>query len=157
MVRFLLLAALLFSMPRGRLAVAGPEDQNAEALQAAYEKESNPRKRSELAMELMIVRLERLRARIAIGTMLEQSSPELAKYHAACEQLASSVRQAAHNGTSKKAEKHLRDQIYDLDQLKMSVSAVERSQVDRLIARVVELREEVLYSLMHPPKEQEKR
>jgi hypothetical protein len=60
------------------------------------------------------------------------------------------VRTADHAGTSKTAEQHLRDQIHELDSVKMNVSAAERPYLDRIVARAGVLREEILYSLMHP-------
>jgi hypothetical protein len=99
---------------------------------------------------MMNQRLEQLRARVATGLILEPTAPEIANYQAALDRLASSVRAARHNGTSKSAETHLRTHLHELDEIKLNVSVGERPALDQLVARLSALREEVLYSLMHP-------
>jgi hypothetical protein len=138
------------------MAVSGPSfaaaEKTPEALEKQYEAERNPRKRAEIARELMNQRLEELRATIGTGTMLEESSLILEKYRAALERLGPAVREAAHTGTSKSTEVHLRNHIRELENLKISVSMMERPFLEKLLAPAIELREEVLYSIMHPPK-----
>jgi hypothetical protein len=138
------------------MAVSGPSfaaaEKTPEALEKQYETERNPRKRAEIARELMNQRLEELRAAVGTGTMLEQSSPSLEKYRAALERLGPAVREAAHTGTSKRTEVHLRSHIRELENLKINVSTMERPFLEKLLAPAIELREEVLYSIMHPPK-----
>ena len=132
------------------LAVAAAAEKTPAVLEAEYERENNPRKRADLAKKLMDQRREELRARIATGRLLEETSLELVRYQAALDRLASAVRAANHSGTSKSAETHLRTHINVLEGLKISVSSTERPLLDRLLSNVVQLREEVLYGLMHP-------
>ena len=87
--------------------------------------------------------------------MLEKSTPELGHYQAAIKLLGTAVKQAAHTGTSKEAEKALRDQSHELDDLKILVSAGERPLVEQLLKQASDLREDILYGLMLPPPEQE--
>ena len=136
------------------LAPAWAAEKNPAVLEQEYQKENNPRKQAEIARKLIPQRLEQLRVRIGAGTMLEKSSPELAHYQSAVEKLGSAVRLAAHTGTSKDAEKALRDQSHELEDLKIQVSAGERPLIDRLLTQVSDLREELLYGLMLPPPEQ---
>ena len=52
---------------------------------------------------------------------------------------------------SHRPETFLRTQIYGLENLKLAVSAAERPLIDQLLSDVTALREQTLYSLMHPP------
>ncbi|MBI2819711.1 MAG: hypothetical protein HYX73_07010 [Acidobacteria bacterium] len=137
------------------LSPAWAGEKSAKALEQDYQRENNPRKQAVIARKLLTRRLEQLRSRIDTGRMLEKSSPELADYQAAIEMLGTAVRQASHAGTSKDAEKQLRDQSHELDDLKILVSAGERPLINRLLTKVSDLREEILYGLMLPPPEEE--
>ena len=130
------------------------EEKNADTLEKEYQKQSNPRKQADLARKLLDVRLSELRARVGTGTMLEKSSPELEHYSHAVTLLANAVRKASHNGTSKNAEKELRDHSHDLNDMKISLSAAERPYLEQLISKVSKLRDELLYGLMLPPEEE---
>ena len=138
------------------MVVSGPSfaaaEKTPEALEKQYEAERNPRERAEIARELMNQRLQELRATIGTGTMLEESSLPLEKYRGALERLGPAVREAAHTGTSKRTEVHLRSHIRELENLKINVSTMERPLLEKLLAPAIQLREEVLYSIMHPPK-----
>ena len=138
------------------LSATGAAEKSAEMLERDYQKQNNPRKQANIARKLIVQRLEQLHTRIGTGLMLEKSSPELAHYQAAVKMLGAAVRKASDNGTSKNAEKSLRDQSHELDDLKMRVSAGERTLVDRLLTQVSDLREEILYGLMLPPPEETK-
>jgi hypothetical protein len=128
-----------------------------EVLEQEYQREKNPRKQADLARQLIVQRLELLRARIGTGMMLEESTPEVDRYQTAIEMLGRATKQAAHTGTSKNAEKALRDQSHELDNLKILVSQGERPLIDHLLAEVSELREELLYGIMLPPPESEEK
>jgi hypothetical protein len=130
------------------------EDKSPAALEQEYQKQSNPRKQADLARKLLELRLGELRVRIGADTMIEKTSPELEHYSRAVTMLANAVRKASHSGTSKNAEKELRDQSHDLNDMKMSVSAAERPYLEQLISKVSKLRDELLYGLMLPPEEE---
>ncbi len=153
MTRAIVIAIIGFCLAVEVLSLRAAEDKNPEAIEKEYLKESNPRRQANLARDLMKLRLEELHARLEIGTMLEPDSPELANYQKAIEWLGAAVHKASHAGTSKSAEQLLRDQIYDLNEFKMNLSAAERPLLEPIISRAVKLREEILYSLMHPPEE----
>jgi hypothetical protein len=125
-----------------------------EMLEQDYQKQDNPRKQADIARKLLALRLDELRARIDTGQVLEPSTPELAHYQAAVQMLGAAVRKAAHTGTSKNAEKDLRDQSHELDSLKIVVSSKERPLVIRLSTQVNKLRDKILYGLMLPPTEE---
>jgi len=137
------------------VAPAVAEEKNAATIEKEYQKEKNPRKQADMAKKLLDLRLEELRARIGTGMMLEKASPELDHYQRAVTMLGNAVRKASHTGTSKSAEKELRDQSHDLNNLKISVSALERPYMDQLISKVAKLRDELLYGLMLPPGDEE--
>jgi len=153
MMRAMVIATFGFCMAVGGLALQASDEKNPEAIEKQVQEESNPRKRANLVRDLLKLRLDRLHSRIATGNMLESSSPELANYQIALEWLGTAVQKADHIGTSKSAEQLLRDQIYDLNDYKMSLSAAERPYLERIIARAVKLRQQILYGLMHPPVE----
>ena len=135
-----------------RSALAG--EKSPEVLEQEYQDQKNPRKRADIAKELMTQRLAQLRAFVGTGTMLDESSPQIANYQSAFDRLASAVREAQHNGTSKNAETFLRTQMNGLENVKLAVSATERPLVEKLLSNVTALREEVLYSIMHPAEKQ---
>ena len=138
------------------LLAASAAEKSSEALEQEYKKETNPRKQADIARKLIDQRLEQLRARSGTGIMLDESSPELAHYQSAIEMLGAAVRESSHTGTAKNAEKKLRDQAQELDDLRVAVSAGERPLLTRLLSQVAELRKEILYSLMLPPQESKK-
>ena len=156
MRRTLKMVLVAFWMASWGLAPASGEEKTSAALEQEYQKETNPRKQSDIARKLIPRRLEELRERIGTGLMLEESSPELAQYRSAVELLGSAVREASHTGTSKNAEKLLRDQMHELEGVRMNVSAGERPFITGILTKVVGLREQVLYVLMHPKQASEK-
>jgi hypothetical protein len=131
--------------------VARAAEKPPEVLEQEYQKQKNPRKRADIARDLMSQRLALLRKFIGTGTMLDESSAEISNYQSALDLLAAAVREAQHNGTSKDSETFLRSQMNGLEDLKLAVSAVERPLIDGLLANVTALREEILYGIMHPP------
>jgi erythromycin esterase-like protein len=135
-------------------SVAAAAKKTPAMLEQEYQTQNNPRKQADIARKLLALRLEELRARIDTGQMLEESTPELAHYQAAVKILGAAVRKAAHTGTSKNAEKELRDQSHELDNLKIMVSSKERPLVNRLLTQVSDLRDKILYGLMLPPPEE---
>jgi len=56
----------------------------------------------------------------------------------------------SNGGAAKKAEIRLREQIRALENLKMNISARQRNPIEKAMARVVKLHEEILYSIMMP-------
>ncbi|MBI3896087.1 MAG: hypothetical protein HY313_09170 [Acidobacteria bacterium] len=70
---------------------------------------------------------------------------------AALERLEVAVRDASNFGVSKKAEISLRKQARILTDLKMHVSYLDKPAIDKILARVAKLHQEILYSIMNPP------
>ncbi len=121
-------------------------------LELEYERESNPKKRVKLAIELSEARLKELR------TAYESDSPErgteaATTYLAAVERLGKAVREASNTGASKSAEIHLRRQGRELENLRMSLAFLDRPPIEHAAARVSQVREEILYSIMNPRRE----
>ena len=150
MARISMLAIAALVLICGLSVASAGESKTPEAIEQEIQKENNPRKRANLAKDLVSQRLQLLHARIATGTMLEESSPELSSYSQAIGALGSAVKEAAHTGTSKNVEQFLRDQIHDLDNFKMNVSALERPYIEKIIGQAGALRGEILDSLMQP-------
>ena len=71
--------------------------------------------------------------------------------------LEKAVSEASHTGTSKKAEVHLRRHTREMETLRISVSFNEREALDEVLSRIMNLRQEILYSIMNPPRESAKR
>jgi hypothetical protein len=132
------------------------EPKTPQEIEQQYDREKNPRKRAELARDLMDLRLKELRSTVSEGTMIQESSAEVSDYMSALERLADAVRAADHTGTSKQTEMHLREHSRELENLRLNVSSQEGKVVERALALVNELREEVLYSIMIPEQESAK-
>ena len=157
MGRAYLLAIFALCLAFNGPAAAALEQKTPEALEKEIAKEGNARKRASLARDLLTQRLQLLHARIGTGDMLEESSPELAAYSAALGMFGRAVKEAAHTGTSKNAEQFLRDQVRELGNFKMNVSATERPYLDGIVAQAGALRGELLDGLMHPQPKQSQR
>lgn len=135
------------------VALAAAAEKSLEALEREYQAQKNPRKRAKLALAMMDRHLQQLHSAVKRGTALHKVNPVLEGYLAALDRLAVDAREAAHTGTSKSIEVELRRHVRDFENLKMNVSFLERAPLEKVIARVVQVREEVLYSIMHPRKE----
>lgn len=144
----LLAASLFLHLPAARAA----EQKSVEKLEQVFTQEKDARKRARLALEILQLRLDALRAFVATGTMLQANSLELTQYDAAVTRLEETVNAASHAPTSKRIELGLREQMKDLEQVRMNVSSEERPRIEALAARIVKLREAVLYGLMAPKK-----
>jgi len=128
------------------------EQKSLDELERVFTREKNQRKRARLALDILDLRLTAIRAYVATGTMLEEKAPALSAYEEGVSRLDQAVHAAAHVGTSKRVEVGLRRQLKDLEQIRANVSALERPFIEALAARVVKLRETVLYSIMAPKK-----
>lgn len=133
-------------------AAHAAEPQSVEQLETAFAQQKDLRKRAQLALQILDLRFEALRAFIATGTMIEENSPLIPQYDAALTRLDEAVSAAAHAGTSKRVEVGLRRHMKDLEQVRMNVSATERPLIEQLAARVEKVREAVLYGIMAPKK-----
>ena len=121
----------------------------AALLEQRYDRESNPRKQTDIALELMKRRLDQLRA--AYETVEpEQQKAAGEAFLGGLERLATAVTAASRAGTSKKAETYLRRQERDLGSLRANVSYLERPAIEKLMERAAAVRERILYSIMNP-------
>ena len=125
------------------------EEKSFSLLEQQYDRESNPRKRAGLAIEMTRGCLTRLRAAYDAEDP-EPREKAMEAYRAALDRLEAAVTAASNGGTSKNAEMHLRRQGRDLENLKTKVSYFDRPAIEKLMARVAALREQFLYSLMNP-------
>jgi hypothetical protein len=142
----LLVAALLSA------SASAAEPKSVEQLETSFGQEKDQRKRAQLALQILDLRLEALRAFVGTGTMIEDNNTVLPPYDAALTRLRETVDAAAHAGTSKRAEVGLRRHMKDIEQVRMNVSAAERPLIEAVAGRVEKAREAVLYGLMAPKK-----
>lgn len=133
------------------IEAASQGDQSLALLEQRYDRETNPRRQAGIALELTRHRLQQLRAAYDAENA-ERWEAALESYRGALERLGSAVAAASHGGTSKNAEMHLRRQGRDLENLKTSVAYFDRPAVEKLIAQASDLRQQILYSIMNPPK-----
>ena len=133
-------------------ALAGKGRPSANApflLEKQYEQETDPRDRVEIAIELMEVRFRILEQAYKTQAAAERETA-VENYRKASGMLENAVTEAVHVGSSKKAEVLLRRQRRRLENLQMGVSYFDRASLEPLVARVAELREDILYSIMNP-------
>lgn len=119
-------------------------------LEKQFAKESNPKKRVKLAIELTKQHVKQL------GSAYQDGEPALQaeaseNYLAALDRLGKAVAEASNAGASKGAELQLSQQLRQLADLKMSISSLYRPALETVIERATSLREEILYSIMTPP------
>ena len=132
-----------------------PSGETPVLLEQLYEREANPKKRADIAMDLMDMRLKLLGSAFKDGQGQQQQVVQ--DYLKAVGLLEKAVSGASHTGTSKKAEVHLRRHIREMEMLQISVSFYEREALDEVLSRITNLREEILYSIMNPRRESAKR
>ena len=148
--RTALMAALIAFALFHAAAVLAAETKSVENLEQTFAREKDARKRARLALEILDLRLDAVRAFVATGTMIEADNTVLPAYDAALSRLEQAVNTATHVGTSKRVEVGLRRHMKDLEQVRMNVSSTERPLVEAVAARVEKVREAVLYSIMAP-------
>ncbi len=128
----------------------GPPSENAPfLLEQKYSRESNPKNRVKIAIKLTDMRLKQL------WYVYNEADPErveeaLERYLSAVDLLGQAVMSASDLGYSKRAEIHFRQQARELENLKMSLSVMERAAVAKAAEQVTSLREEILYNIMNP-------
>jgi hypothetical protein len=143
---------LFFLMTVGGTAAA-EENQRAAQLEQRYEREGgNPRRQTEIAVDLTQSRFDQLRSAYDAGDS-EQQKEALETYRGALDRLGTAVAAARHTGNSKKAEVFLRRHGRDLENLKTNVSYLDRPEIEKLLERAAEMREQILYSIMNPEKD----
>ena len=131
------------------IGTAVAEEKPPSVLEQQYDRETNPRKRAGIAIELSKQRLQELRAAYDAEDP-DQREEAVGAYLAALNRLETAVTAASNAGASKNAEMHLRRQARDLENFKTNVSYFDRPAIEKVIARVVALREQILYSIMNP-------
>lgn len=131
------------------ISTAVAEDKPPSLLEQQYDRESNPRKRAGLAIELTRPRLQELRSAYD-GEDPNLREKAMEAYLDALERLEKAVTAAANAGTSKNAETHLRRQGRDLENFKTNVSYFDRPAIEKVMERVAALRQQILYSIMNP-------
>ncbi len=118
-------------------------------LEQKYNRETKPKNRVKIAINLTDVRLQLMRS--AYDTMNSEKEKEaIGQYLSAVDLLVQAVRSASDTGYSKRAEIHMRRHERELQQLKMSLSVMDRASVEKAAGKVTSLREEILYSIMNP-------
>lgn len=128
----------------------GPPSENAPfLLEQKYSQESNPKTRVKIAIDLTGMRLKQLRY-FYDEADYENVQKALEQYLAAVDLLGQAVTSASDLGYSKRAEIHFRQQTRELENLKMSLSVMDRADVEKAAEQVTSLRESILYGIMNP-------
>ena len=147
-----------FDSPEGRpealignaFAAGGPEKTPAQ-LEALFEKETNPKNRVKIAVELADDRLkETLAAYDAADPAKESAAVEI--YLSAADRLEKALHANTNGGAAKDAEIHLRHQMQSLGTLRMTLAVSEKTPVEKALARATQVHEDVLNRIMHPKK-----
>ena len=126
-----------------------PRENAPFLLEEKYDRESNPKKRVLIAIKLMEVSLKQIR--FAYKTEVPTKGEEaIEQYLSAVDRLERAEIEAADTGYSKRAEIHLRQQARGLENLKISLSVMDRALVEKAVKRVTSLRETILYNIMDP-------
>ena len=148
---------ILFFLMTGMGTATAQENQEiallearATSLEQRYDRESdNPRRQTGIAVDLAKSRFEQLRSAYDTGDS-EQWTEALEDYRGAVDRLETAVTAARNVGNSKRAEVFLRRHSRDLENLKTSVSYLDRPEVEKLCDRAADLRERILYSILSP-------
>lgn len=127
------------------------QEKTPAQLEELYEKETNPKNRVKLAVELADDRLkEMLMAYDAADPAKESAAAET--YLSAVDRLEKALDANTSGGAAKDAEIHLRHQVQSLGNLRMTLSATEKTPVEKALARATQVHEDVLNRIMHPKK-----
>ena len=148
---------ILFFLMAGTGTALAQEDEEVALLEARsanleqrYDRESdNPRRQTEIAVDLSKNRLDQLRSAYNTGDS-GLWKDALESYRGALHRLETAVEAARNTGNSKKAEVFLRQHSRDLENLKTSVSYLDRPEIEKLCDRAADLREQILYSILNP-------
>ncbi|MBI4465051.1 MAG: hypothetical protein HY647_10130 [Acidobacteria bacterium] len=157
MAAVILALAGLFLAPPSALAGRGLPKENAPfQLEEQYNRAQDPKERVLIAVKLTEVRLKELQAAFKKGTTgLQKETAE--SYLGAVDRLGKAASEAADIGYYKRAEQRLRNQLRELENLKMAVSYQERPAVVEVQGRVAAIHEKILYSIMEPRQEAARR
>jgi hypothetical protein len=131
-------------------------EKSAADLEKEYARESSPKKRVKVAVDLAKQRLKQLSSAFKDGEAPQQTAAS-DNYCDALDRIDKAVVEASSAGTSKGAEVQLGIQLRQLEELKMNISALDRHGLEKAIGRAAQLRERVLYSIMNPPRESAKK
>lgn len=131
--------------------VALAAEKTPSQLEAEYGREPNPKKRLNLAVDLMDERLKQILAAFETDDSAKQSEAT-DNYLSAVDRLEKAVSENSNGGATKNAEIRLRRQTKTLRDLRMTLSFPEQSSVDKALERVTELHEQLLNSIMRPRK-----
>lgn len=125
-------------------------DQKTPAqLEADYDRETNPKKRTRLAVDLMEERLNQVLT--AFDSEDRGGEKEAAdNYLAAMDRLEKALNGMSSMGTVKNAEIHLRVQTKKLRDLRVKLSLQEQAIADKPIERITALHERLLNTIMNP-------
>ncbi len=154
---WMILFFLIAGWPMRPTATAAQGEETAELLEVRaalleqrYERETgDPRDQAKIAVDLTKNSYKRLRLAYDAGDTQQQQQAREA-FLDAMDRLETSVASARHMRTSKDVEVFLRQHGRDLKNLEQSVSYFDRSEIEKLLERAADLRQEILYSIMNP-------
>jgi len=118
-------------------------------LEADYDREPNPKKRTRLAVDLMGKRLDQMLA--AFDSQDPGKEKEATdNYLAAMDRLEKALNGMSNMGAVKNAEIRLREQTKKLQDLRVKLSLPEQAMADKPITRITALHERLLNTIMNP-------
>ena len=133
------------------LANSGGLERTPAQLEALYEKETNPKNRLKLAVELADSRLKQMLAAYDAADPAKESATA-GIYLSAVDRLEKALEANTSGGAAKDAEIRLRHQVQSLGNLRMTLSASERTPVEKALARATQMHEDLLNRIMRPEK-----
>jgi hypothetical protein len=132
-------------------ASAAGQEKTPAQLEELYAKEINPKNRVKLAVGLADGRLKEMLAGYDSGDPAKESATA-ESYLSAVDRLEKTLDANTSGGADKDAEIRLRHQVQSLGNLRMTLSASERTSVEKALARATQVHEDVLNRIMHPKK-----
>ena len=120
-------------------------------LEAEYDRESNPKKRLSLGVDLMDQRFDELLDAYDLEDP-EKQSDAVDNYLGALDRVEKAMNENTNLGAVKKAEIRLRRQTKNLSELRMTLSAADQAPLDKAVTRLNRLHETLLDSIMRPRK-----
>lgn len=145
---FASLGALSSAFGWGCIAVFADQKKPAQ-IEAEYDREPNPKKRTRLAVDLMGERLDQML------TAFDSQDPDKEKeatdnYLLAMDRLEKALNGMSNMGAVKNAEIRLREQTKKLRDIRVKLSLPEQAIADKPIARITALHERLLNTIMNP-------
>ena len=128
------------------------QQKSVAQMEAAFDKESNPKRRVSLASVITDERLKQMLATYDTNNDVAKETEGTELFLASIARLEKVLDELPKPDAAKSAELRLRRQMKDLTNLRMAVSFEEQAAVKKALERITELHERILYRIMSPKK-----